>query len=66
MRIVSVRALVALLLVALPVCWGAVFPDKAFIGNIESLAAVPETVKILLFGMVLLGLASSMRVRLTR
>jgi hypothetical protein len=70
MRTVSIRTLIALLLIALPVCWGEVFPGGATAGvdfiKIDLIAAVPETGRILLVGMALLTLASLMRVRTTR
>jgi hypothetical protein len=66
MRTLSIRITLVLMLVALPVCWGAVFPDKTLAANFESLAAVPEPGIILLFGAVLLTLASFMRVRTMR
>lgn len=54
------------MLIALPVCWGAVFPDNALTANFQSLASVPEPGKILAFGTVLLTLASVMRIRTIR
>jgi hypothetical protein len=63
MKMPSVRVLVLLLVVALPVCWAQVFPDDALANNIESLASVPDTAKLLLFGTTLLALSSYMRIR---
>ena len=66
MKIVSVRALIALLLLVLPVCWGGVFPGNTIMTKVESLSGVSEAGAILLFGMALFTLTSFMRIRTTR
>ena len=55
--------LTALLLIALPI-WGQFFPTLMV--SMDSIATMPEPAEILLFGMVLLAVTSSMRIRANR
>lgn len=66
MRIVSIWALFALLLIVLPVCWGEVFPGDPIMTKVESLSGISEAGAILLFGTALFALTSFMRIRTTR
>jgi hypothetical protein len=59
----SVRTLTALLLIALPI-WGQFFPTLMV--SMDSITTMPEPAEILLFGMVLLAVTSSMRIRANR
>jgi hypothetical protein len=63
MGMVSVRTIIALLLIALPVCWGAVFAQDTMQETVQSLPHISEAGNIMLFGVALLTLASYMRVR---
>jgi hypothetical protein len=65
MRTGSIKAIIVLL-IAMPICCGAVFPSNTWLAKIEFMPEVPEAFIILLFGLVLLTLATVMRVRVTR
>jgi len=66
MRAVSIWALLALLMIVLPVCWGEVFPGDPIMTKVESLSGISEAGAILLFGMALFTLTSFMRIRTIR
>ena len=66
MKALSVMVLVALLLVTLTASWAGVVSTDIVRKNFDSLGTVPETVRILISGMVLLALTSVMRVRTAR
>jgi hypothetical protein len=53
------------LLIAAPACWAAIFGRDLAVG-FDSIAALPETALILVFGAALLTVASVMRVRAVR
>jgi hypothetical protein len=63
---VAIRTIVVLLLIALPVCWGAVFALGSLEATVLSQPHISEAANILFFGVALLSIASYMRVRITR
>jgi hypothetical protein len=63
---IPIRTIIALLLIAFPVCWGAVFAQGALDAAVLSESPLSEAGNIMLFGVALLTIASYMRVRIMR
>ena len=64
MRTRLIQAIIVLV-ITLPLCYGAVIPGNTWL-TIHFIPKLPEAVILLMFGMVLLTLATLMRIRVTR